>query len=390
MNIIFAGIIGRHPYGGMAWCSLNYLLGLQRLGHRVWYLEDTGECNYDPEENTIAKDPRYALDFIQRCLEPFGLGDRWCYIDYRGGYHGTSRDAWRRICAEADLFLDLSGGCWFWRDEYLSIPRSAFIDSDPAFTQLNIAEHIAERGPDWHNASLTYAGFFNQFDTLFTFGHNIGTPACPVPTSSLIWEPTWQPVCVDEWRPTPEPPRPYFTTVMSWKFEDFVGIGGGKDLEFRKILDLPSSTDAPFELAVNAPSEQLEPVKELLRQHGWHCQDAFSVSYDLNAYRQYLRSSLGEFGAAKHTYVHYKTGSLSDRTECYLASGRPAVVQDIGFSAHLPTGEGLFAYRTAEEAIEGLEEVLADYKRHSRAARDLAVTYFDARRVLTDLLERIP
>ena len=382
MNIIFAGIIGRHPYGGMAWCSLNYLLGLQRLGHRVWYLEDTGECNYDPEQNTIAKDPRYALGFIQRCLEPFGLGDRWCYVDYRGGYHGKSHDAWRRICAEADLFLDLSGGCWFWRDEYAAIPRSAFIDSDPAFTQLNIAQHIAERGPDWRNDSLTYAGFFNQFDTLFTFGHNIGTPACPVPTSSLRWEPTWQPVCVDEWRPTPEPPRPYFTTVMSWKFEDFAGIGGGKDLEFRKILHLPSLTDAPVELAVNGP-------KELLRQYGWRCRDAFSVSYDLTSYRDYLRSSLGEFGVAKHTYVEMNTGSLSDRTECYLASGRPAVVQDIGFSAHLPTGEGLFAYRTAEEAIEGLEEVLADYQRHSRAARDLAVAHFDARRVLTDLLERI-
>jgi hypothetical protein len=372
MNIIFTGIIGRHPYGGMAWCSLNYLLGLRSLGHQVWYLEDTGECNYDPEENTIATDPQYALDFIQRCLEPFGLGDRWCYIDYRGGYHGQTRDAWRRICAGADLFLDLSGGCWFWRDEYVAIPRSAFIDSDPAFTQLD----IAKRGPD-------HADFFTRFDTLFSFGHNIGTPACPVPTSSLHWEPTWQPVCVDEWRPTPEPPRPYFTTVMSWQFEDFAGIGGGKDLEFRKILHLPSLTDLPVELAVNGP-------KELLRQHGWRCRDAFSVSYDPNVYRDYLRSSLGEFGVAKHTYVEMNTGSLSDRTECYLASGRPAVVQDIGFSAHLPTGEGLFAYRTAEEAIEGLEAVLTDYERHSRAARDLAVTHFDARRVLTDLLERIP
>ncbi len=128
----------------------------------------------------------------------------------------------------------------------------------------------------------------------------------------------------------------------------------------------------------------------MLRGHGWRCRDAFSVSHDLNAYRDYLRSSLGEFGVAKHTYVEMNTGSLSDRTESYLASGRPAVVQDIGFSAHLPTGEGLFAYRTAEEAVEGLEEILADYKRHSRAARDLAVTYFDGRRVLTDLLERIP
>jgi hypothetical protein len=305
-------------------------------------------------------------------LEPFGLGDRWCYIDYRGGYHGQTRDAWRRICADADLFLDLSGGCWFWRDEYVAIPRSAFIDSDPAFTQLD----IAERGPD-------HADFFTQFDVLFSFGHNLGTPACPVPMSSLHWEPTWQPVCVDEWCPTPDSPRPYFTTVMSWSFEDFAGIGGGKDLEFLKILDLPSLTDAQFELAVNGP-------KQLLRQHGWRCRDAFSVSYDLTSYRDYLRSSLGEFGVARHTYVEMNTGSLSDRTECYLASGRPAVVQDIGFSAHLPTGEGLFAYHTAEEAAGGLEEVLADYNRHSRAARDLAVAHFDARRVLRDLLERIP
>jgi hypothetical protein len=370
MNIVFAGIMGRHPYGGVAWCSLNYLLGLRRLGHRVWYLEDTGECNYDPAENTLATDPRYALGFIQRCLAPFGFGDRWCYIDYQGGYHGQSRDAWRSICADADLFLNLSGGCWFWRDEHLSIPHSAFIDSDPAFTQLD----IAKRGPG-------HASFFAPFDVLFTFGRNIGTPACPVPTSSLHWEPTWQPVCVAEWRPTSEPPHPCFTTVMTWEFESFQGIGGSKDREFRKIMHLPSLTDAPVELAVNGP-------KELLRRHGWRCRDAFSVSHSLNAYRDYLRSSLGEFSVAKHTYVQTNSGWFSDRTECYLASGRPTVVQDTGFSAHLPIGEGLFAYRTTEAAIESLEAILTDYERHSRAARDLAVSHFSAEVVLPPLLER--
>lgn len=371
MNIVFAGIIGRHPYGGVAWCSLNYLLGLRRLGHQVWYLEDTGECNYDPAENTLNTDPRYALDFIQGCLAPYGFGDRWCYIDYRGGYHGKTREAWRRICADADLFLNLSGGCWFWRDEYLEIPHSAFIDSDPAFTQLD----IAKRGPG-------HADFFTKFDALFTFGRNIGTPACPVPTSSLHWEHTWQPVCVeDEWRPAPEPPRPCFTTVMTWKFESFAGIGGNKDREFHKVLHLPSLTETPLELAVNGP-------KEFLRQHGWRCHDAFAVSHDLDAYRDYLRSSLGEFSVAKHTYVQTNSGWFSDRTECYLASGRPAVVQDTGFSAHLPTGEGLFAYRTAEAAVEGLEEILADYERHSRAARELAIAHFAPEAVLPTLLER--
>jgi hypothetical protein len=370
MNIILAGIIGRYPYGGVAWCSLMYLLGLRQLGHRVWYLEDTGECNYDPAANTIATEPGYALDFISGCLAPFGLGERWCYVDYRGNYRGHSRDDWRRVCAGADLFLDLSGGCWFWREEYAAIPHSAFIDSDPAFTQLALA-----KGVPW------YVEFFSRFHRLFTFGRNIGTPACPVPTGPFAWEHTWQPVCADEWRPTGEPPRPCFTTVMTWKTKSFEDIGGNKDREFRKVLDLPSRTDVPVELAVAGP-------QGLLRRHGWSCRDAFEVSHDLASYRDYVRTSRGEFSVAKHTYVRTNSGWFSDRTECYLASGRPAVVQDTGFSAHLPTGEGLFAYRTADEAVAGLEAVVRDYPRHARAAREVALAHFAAEVVLPPLLER--
>jgi hypothetical protein len=370
MNIILAGIIGRYPYGGVAWCSLMYLLGLRQLGHRVWYLEDTGECNFDPVANTVATEPGYALNFIRECLVPFGLGERWCYVDYRGDYHGQDRDAWRRVCAGADLFLDLSGGCWFWRDEYAAIPHSAFIDSDPAFTQLALGQAVP-----W------YVEFFGRFDRLFTFGRNIGTPACPVPTAPFSWEHTWQPVCADEWCPTGEPPRPCFTTVMTWKIKSFEEIGGNKDLEFLKILDLPSRTEVPLELAVTGP-------REFLNQHGWRCRDAFPVSCSPGAYRDYVRSSRGEFSVAKHTYVRTNSGWFSDRTECYLASGRPAVVQDTGFSAHLPTGAGLFAYRTADEAVAGLEAIAGDYPRHARAARELAVAHFTAEVVLPPLLER--
>jgi hypothetical protein len=370
MNIILAGIAGRYPYGGVAWCSLMYLLGLRQLGHRVWYLEDTGECNFDPVANTLATEAGHALKFIQGCLAPFGLGEHWCYVDYRGEYHGYSRDAWRRVCAGADLFLDLSGGCWFWRDEYAAIPHSAFIDSDPAFTQLALAKSVP-----W------YVEFFGRFHRLFTFGRNIGTPACPVPTSPFSWEHTWQPVCVDEWCPTSEPPRRCFTTIMTWKIESFEDIGGNKDVEFLKILDLPSRTDVPLELAVTGP-------QDLLNRHGWRCRDAFPVSHSLTAYRDYVRTSLGEFSVAKHTYVRTNSGWFSDRTECYLAAGRPSVVQDTGFSAHLPTGEGLFAYRTTDEARAGLEAVVADYGRHSQAARELALSHFAAEVVLPPLLER--
>jgi hypothetical protein len=370
MKIILAGVMGRYPYGGVAWCSLMYLLGLRKLGHDVWYLEDTGECNFDPVANAKATDPRYALNFIRNSLAPHGLAERWCYVDYTGKYHGQSRDQWRKICREADLFLDLSGGCWFWRDEYAAIPFSAFIDSDPAFTQLAIAE-----GVQW------YVDFFSRFNRLFTFGRNIGTPRCTVPTPRFQWEHTWQPVCMDQWLPIPQPPRPCFTTVMSWRFESFGTIGGNKDQEFAKVLDLPSRTEIPFELAVNGPMD-------FLRQHGWNCVDGFAVSSTPELYRDYIRNSYGEFSIAKHTYVSTNSGWFSDRTECYLASARPAVVQDTGFSEHIPTGEGLFAFKTADAAIAHLEAVRADYDRHSRAARELAAAHFSSDVVLPKLLEK--
>jgi hypothetical protein len=377
MNIIVAGIMGRYPYGGVAWCSLMYLLGLRALGHRVWYLEDMAECNYDPVEETLATDPRYALEFIHACLAPYDLGDRWCYVDYLGEqYYGHSRQDWLAVCAGADLFLNLSGGAWRWRDEYARIPRSAFIDSDPAFTQLE----IARRGPE-------RIEHFAQFDALFTFGSNIGRPECPVPVAPLTWHPTWQPVSLDEWPAACATPRGGFTTVMSWQIDSFPSIGGNKGEEFGRILDLPRRVAEPLELAIAVPNES--DVWARLEAHGWRCRDAYSVSSNLDDYRAYIRSSLGEFSVAKKTYVATHSGWFSDRTECYLASGRPAVVQDTGFSAHLPTGEGLFAFRDADEAQAGIEAVLADYPRHARVAREIAAAHFAADVVLPALLDRV-
>ena len=259
------------------------------------------------------------------------------------------------VAADADLFLNLSGGCWFWRDEYAAIPHSAFIDSDPAFTQLALA-----KGVPW------YVDFFRRFDRLFTFGRNIGTPACPVPTTPFHWEHTWQPVCLRQRQTVQDPPRSHFTTIMNWRIKSFEDIGGNKDQEFDTVLDLPGRIRTPLELAISGPA----PL-ELLRGHGWHCREAFPVSRTLDTYRDYVRGSLGEFSVAKHTYVRTNSGWFSDRTECYLASGA-AVVQDTGFSAHLPTGEGLIAYTSLEEAVAGLEVVTCDYPRHSRAAREVA------------------
>ncbi len=368
MRILFAGIIARYPFGGVTWCSLMYLLGLRALGHEVFYIEDTGECVYDPVRDTLAKDPAYGTAYIQAALEPFGLGDRWSFVNWDGNYHGRSAEEVRRYCADADLFLNLSGGSWFWRDEYVRIPRKAFVDSDPAFTQLAIAK-----------AESWYAEFFRGFDHLFTFGANVGTPASTIPTGTLVWHKTWQPVTLADWSPQAAP-RDRFTTVMSWHIESFTNIGGQKDQEFLKYLDLPSRTTQRFELAVNGP-------QGLLREHGWETVDAMAASRTPWDYRDFIHRSKAEFSVAKHTYVVTHSGWFSDRTECYLASGRPALVQDTGWTAHLPCGEGLLAFSNPDEAVAGIDRINSDYRRHARRAEEIAREHFDARRVLPRLVE---
>jgi hypothetical protein len=392
MKVLVAGIIARYPFGGVTWCSLMYLLGLRALGHEVLYIEDTGECIYDPEQNTRSEDPSYGTRYIHNALQPFGLGDRWSFVNYDGSYHGVSHEQVRAFCADAELFINLSGGSWFWRDEYLKIPRKVFIDTDPVFTQLAIA-----KGEGW------YVDFFRTFDRLFTFGANIGTPASAVPDGGFTWHKTWQPVVIEQWHGDAPPAHQAFTTVMTWKIESFADVDGNKDKEFIKVIDLPSrvgrasrsgvgrgspsspadsTTDAAiqFLLAVNGP-------QTLLREHGWGTVDAMGVSRSLWDYRQFIQDSKGEFGVAKNAYVENRSGWFSDRTECYLAAGRPAVVQDTGWSAHLPHGTGLIPFSTPDEALDGLARVAADWPAHARGASEIAREHFDAAVVLRRLID---
>ncbi|MEZ5293484.1 MAG: hypothetical protein R2745_20545 [Vicinamibacterales bacterium] len=369
MKILCAGIIARYPFGGVTWCSLMYLLGLRALGHDVRYVEDTGECVYDRDQDAISEDPAFGTRYIHQALEPFGLGDRWTFVNYDGTYHGAPRAALAAFCRDADLFIDLSGGAWFWRDEYRRIPRKVFIDTDPVFTQLALA-----KGDPW------YVEFFQGFDHLFTFGANIGTPACDVPVGPFTWQKTWQPVVLDQWAAPPPAADAPFTTVMTWKIGSFTDVDGNKDREFLKVIDLPARTRAPFRLAVNGP-------QALLRAHGWTTVDAMGVSRSLWDYRAFIHESRAEFAVAKHAYVAHRSGWFSDRTECYLASGRPALVQDTGWSAHLPAGEGLLAFSTPDEALAGLDRLAAAYETHAARAREIARVHFDAARVLPALLE---
>ena len=368
MKIILAGIIARYPFGGVTWCSLMYLLGLRALGHDVYYLEDTGECVYDYEKNTISLDSAYGINYINSSLAQFGFGDRWIFVDYEGRYYGKSREETTKICADADLFINLSGGSWFWRDEYRKIPRKIFIDTDPAFTQGAIA-----KGEKW------YVEFFKSFDTLFTFGRNLGAADCKIPETPFEWKKTWQPVVCEEWETQKPPKRDFFTTVMTWKNQSFAEADGNKDKQFAQFLDLPQKTEQVIELAVNG-------AQDLLRSYGWLTVEGMSVSKNLNLYRDYIQNSKAEFSVAKHLYVLTNSGWFSDRSECYLAAGRPVLVQKTGFEKYLPTGEGLLAFGNVQEALDGIEKINAGYERHRQRASEIAREYFDAKVILPRLL----
>ena len=203
-----------------------------------------------------------------------------------------------------------------------------------------------------------------------------------IPTGAFTWRKTWQPVTLDHWTGTTAAPGPHFTSVMTWQIESFTDVGGNKDQEFVRFIDLPSRTTQTFELAINGP-------QQLLREHGWRTVAAMDVSRTPWDYRAFIHRSRAEFGVAKHTYVATRSGWFSDRTECYLASGRPALVQDTGWTAHLPHGDGLLAFSTPEEALAGFDRINGDYDRHARCAADIAREHFDARRILRALLDEV-
>jgi len=369
---VLAGIAGRYPVGGVTWCALHYIAGLQRLGWDVFYLEDTGECGYDPVANGISTDPSYAVRYLRRELARVGLEDSFCYVDYRGRYHGASRERVSEVCRSADLLLNLSGGCWIERPEYESV-RKVFVDTDPGFTQ----QAIADAGAGW------YRDFFASHDALFTFATNVGAADCRLPETPFAWQPTVQPLALEFWPVVPVAGDAPFTTVMSWRIDSFPGMGKGKAGDLLRLLDLPARSGRRLRLAVSgrAPTD-------LLERNGWDVRDAVAETIDPAAYRSFIQASKAELGFAKAMYVETRSGWFSDRTQCYLASGRPALVRDTGFDKTIPVGEGLLTFADEAGVLAGLEEIDSRYDRHARAARELAAEQFEAAAVVADLLER--
>ena len=381
-RIIVFGILFWYPLAGVTFQFLHYLLALRRLGYDPFYVEDSGRWVYDPKLNDLSPDATGNLAAVVPILQAHGFGQRWCFRgNYPGGRcYGLEEPRLLRLYGEADAFLNITGAQEL-REEHMVCPRRIYVETDPVAAQVKVAQ-----GDPQTLAAL------GAHDTHFSFGTNFGSPDCLVPLQRFTWLPTCQPVALDLW----EAPVPAalngaaYNTIATWQNQGKdIRFNGqtyywSKDREFRKFLDLPRRRRAPFELAVGVDA----PTRELLETEGWRVTDPVELSSDFEAYRRYIQGARGEFTVAKDQNIRLRSGWFSDRSACYLAAGRPVINQDTGFGNYLPTGKGLFAFRTMEDILAAVDEIEGDYAGNCAAARHLAAEHFSAEKVVGSLLER--
>jgi hypothetical protein len=380
-KIIVSGILFWYPLAGVTFQFLHYLLALRRLGYDPYYVEDSGRYVYDPTLNDLTPTADRNVRAVAAVLEDNGFASRWAFRGaYPGGKcFGLDETALLALYREADALLNVTGAQEL-REEHMSCRRRIYVESDPFASQVRAAQG---------DASILAA--LAAHDTHFSFGENLGSPDCDVPaTPGVVWRPTRQPVVLDLWRHQ-LPPGDRYTTITTWHNEGKEVRYRGetyhwtKDREFEKVIDLPlraTPAKAAFELAVTADAT----VRERLRLHGWGQTDALAVSGDIHAYRQYIQGSRGELTVARDQYTRPHTGWFSDRTACYLAAGRPVITQETGFSKVLPTGRGLFAWRTIDDILAAVETIEANYALHCEAAAEIATEFFAAEKVVGRLM----
>jgi len=386
-KIIVLGFMGGMPIAGVIWQHIHYIVGLQRLGHEVTYVEDTLNYPYDPVAFNISDDYSYATQTLGRLAKEHGFEGRWAYcarFKESTEIAGMSLAELRTLYKEADCALNICGSHDM-NDDLRTIRNLIYVESDPGVEQIKIDQGESET-----------IDYLKEHQHLFTFGENIGTPAFVVPTHDFKWLPTRQPVVTDLWCAGVEAqvpdPATLFTTICNWSTsgkKDIVWKDSNylwsKSLEFLRFIEAPKLSGEPFEMATDIKKEE---ELEQFRKNDWKHVLPPELSVDWNGYRDYIRNSKGEFTCAKDQYIRLNTGWFSDRTACYLAAGRPVITQETGFTAHYGGKEGLLTFSTMEEIVDAVAAIRADYKKHSRAALEIAREVFEAEKVLASLLER--
>jgi hypothetical protein len=378
---VVAGALAQRPgIGGHTWQFLQYLLGFKRLGWDVLFLDRLEpEMCVDTSGRPSSVDESWNLQYFLTVMERFGLG-RCFSLGYHQGERvfGLSRTAVLERTRHSALLLNVMG---YLTDEEIlgQAPLRVFLDTDPGFGQM------------WQDLGQT--DLFRGHDRYVTIGENIGRIGCTIPTCGLEWVTTRQPVVLDEWPAHPNSRGGIFTSIATWRglyasVEHRGTTYGLRAHEFRKFAPLPRLSGQPFELALD-----IEPAdardRALLETNGWSLVDPKLVAGDPWRYREYIQRSSAELMIAKGIYVQSNSGWFSDRSICYLASGKPVVALDTGLRDLYPTGQGLLVYSTLDEALAAAHEVAANYSPHARAARELAVEYFDSDKVWTNLLRKL-
>ena len=379
--IVAGAIANKYLNGGAAWTRLSWALGIARMGFDVFFVEqiDSGQCR-DADGSPTEFPGSANLEYFRRVLAAFGLADRSALICDDGlEVSGMSRGELDDLAADASLLINISG--------HLKLPAfmasgacKLYVDLDPGFTQV------------WHQEGLLHPTF-GFHDHFYTVGEAIGSPGCSIPTGGVAWKATRQPLVMELWPVQEQGDHRGFTTISAWR-DDYGPLRhlgqtlGLKVHEFRRFIEFPQRTEAPCEIALRIYPED-GADRERLERHGWVIRDPTEVVPGPAEFREYVQNSGAEFSVAKAVYVSTRSGWFSDRTVRYLGSGRPALVQDTGFSGRYPVGEGLLAFRTLAEAVAGAREIARNYAGHCRAARRLAEDWFDSDKVLGRMLEEV-
>jgi hypothetical protein len=380
-SIVFAGSRAQRPgRGGQFWVFLQYLLGFRRLGYDVLYVDavEPASC-VDERGRSCSVEESWSVQYFRRVMREFGLHANFAIFCEGGGRSvGLPRSEVIERVGRARCLINVMG---FLRDEEIlaAAPRRVFLDIDPGFGQM------------WRELGL--ADIFAGHDAFVTVGSNVGRSDCTVPTCGLPWIPTVPPVVLERWHASGRPHNGKFTSVVTWRgifgpIEYQGDTYGLRVHEFRKFIELPQRTGEAFELALDIDPCETQDLAAL-EHNDWVLANPAEVARTPDSYQDYVQSSKAEFGVAKSMYVKTRGGWISDRTVCYLASGRPALVQDTGLLEQFSDQEGLVLFSNMEEAVDGVARIARDYEIHAKAARQIAEVHFDSDKVLSRLLREV-
>lgn len=382
-QIVVMGFMGTCPIAGVVWQHLHYIVGLQRLGHRVFYIEDSARNFYNPVTFDVGQDTTYCAEFLDRVAREFGFEGRWGFsarfLPGRPCF-GLTRERMQELYRESDAVLNICGAQDL-HEDLAECRNLVYVESDPGVEQIKIDQ-----------GDTATRSYLKSHSHLFSFGENLHGADFPVPLHGLRWQSTRQPVVMDFWATgSPPPEGAVFTSIANWSTsgkKDIAWRGDtylwSKSLAFLDFIAAPRVSGETLELATDIGEEA---TRERFLAEGWRLVLPHELSANFMSYREYIRASKGEFTVAKDQYVRLRTGWFSDRSACYLAAGRPVITQETGFSQFYGGEEGLLPFTTLEEIGEAAARIRADYARHSRAARAIAEETFAAERVLSQLLQ---